>query len=140
MTKINGADAMFKVLYDWHIDHIYGFPGGSFDSGMNAVHDWRNKIKFIEVRHEEAGALAASAEYKLTGKLGVCFGSAGPGAAHLFNGLYDAKYDKSPMVAIVANVPTSRENIDFFQAFDEDKWFLNASVWCRQAIDRKSVV
>ena len=132
MTKISGADAMFKVLYDWHIDHIFGFPGGSFDSGMNAVHNWRNKIKFIEVRHEEAGALAASAEYKLTGKLGVCFGSAGPGAAHLFNGLYDAKFDKTPMVAIVANVPTNREDIDFFQAFDEDKWFLNASVWCRQ--------
>lgn len=132
MTKINGADAMFQVMYDWNIDHIYGFPGGSFDSSMNAIHNWKNKIKFIEVRHEEAGALAASAEYKLTGKLGVCFGSAGPGAAHLFNGLYDAKFDKTPMVAIVANVPTSRQDIDFFQAFDEDKWFLNASVWCRQ--------
>lgn len=133
MTKINGSDAMLKVIYDWGIDHIYGFPGGSFDSSMNAIYDFRDKMKFIEVRHEEAGALAASAEYKLTGKLGVCFGSAGPGAAHLFNGLYDAKFDKTPMVAIVANVPTSRQDIDFFQAFDEDKWFLNASVWCRQA-------
>ena len=132
MTKINGADAMFKVLYDWHIDHVFGFPGGSFDSSMNAIHNWKDKIKFVEVRHEEAGALAASAEYKLTGKLGVCFGSAGPGAAHLYNGLYDAKYDKTPMVAIVANVPTSRQDIDFFQAFDEDKWFLDASVWCGQ--------
>ncbi|MCH4003582.1 MAG: pyruvate oxidase [Lactobacillus crispatus] len=133
MTKINGSDAMLKVIYDWGIDHIFGFPGGSFDSSMNAIYDFRDKMKFIEVRHEEAGALAASAEYKLTGKLGVCFGSAGPGAAHLFNGLYDAKFDKTPMVAIVANVPTSRQDIDFFQAFDEDKWFLNASVWCRQA-------
>lgn len=132
MTKINGSDAMFQVLYDWGIDHVYGFPGGSFDSTMNAIHDWKDKIKFIEVRHEEAGALAASAEYKLTGKVGVCFGSAGPGAAHLFNGLYDAKYDKVPMVALVANVPSSRQDIDFFQAFDEDKWFLDASVWCRQ--------
>ena len=132
MTKINGSDAMFQVMYDWDIDHVYGFPGGSFDSSMNAIHDWKNKIKFVEVRHEEAGALAASAEYKLTGKLGVCFGSAGPGAAHLYNGLYDAKYDKTPMVAIVANVPTSRQDIDFFQAFDEDKWFLDASVWCAQ--------
>ncbi len=133
MAKINGSDAMLKVLYDWGIDHIYGFPGGSFDSSMNAIYDFRDKMKFIEVRHEEAGSLAASAEYKLTGKLGVCFGSAGPGAAHLFNGLYDAKYDKTPMVAIVANVPTSRQDIDFFQAFDEDKWFLDASVWCASA-------
>ena len=133
MTKINGSDAMLKVIYDWGIDHIYGFPGGSFDSSMNAIYDFRDKMKFIEVRHEEAGALAASSEYKVTGKLGVCFGSAGPGAAHLFNGLYDAKFDKTPMVAIVANVPTSRQDIDFFQAFDEDKWFLDASVWCASA-------
>lgn len=132
MAKINGSDAMFQVLYDWDIDHIYGFPGGSFDSTMNAIHNWKDKIKFIEVRHEEAGALAASAEYKITGKIGVCFGSAGPGAAHLFNGLYDAKYDKTPMVAIVANVPSSRQDIGFFQAFDENKWFLDASVWCAQ--------
>ena len=68
MTKISGSDAMFQVLYDWGIDHIYGFPGGSFDSTMNAIHNWRDKIKFIEVRHEEAGALAASAEYKISGK------------------------------------------------------------------------
>ena len=85
MTKISGSDAMFQVLYDWGIDHIYGFPGGSFDSTMNAIHNWRDKIKFIEVRHEEAGALAASAEYKISGKVGVCFGSAGPGAVHLMN-------------------------------------------------------
>lgn len=78
MTKINGADAMLQVLYDWHIDHIYGFPGGSFDSGMNAIYDFKDKMKYIEVRHEEAAALAASAEYKFSGKLGVCFGSAGP--------------------------------------------------------------
>ena len=112
MTKISGSDAMFQVLYDWGIDHIYGFPGGSFDSTMNAIHNWKDKIKFIEVRHEEAGALAASAEYKISGKVGVCFGSAGPGAVHLMNGLYDAKYDKTPMVAIVANVPISRQDID----------------------------
>ena len=61
MTKINGSDAMLKVIYDWGIDHIYGFPGGSFDSSMNAIYDFRDKMKFIEVRHEEAGALAASA-------------------------------------------------------------------------------
>lgn len=132
MAKINGSDAIFKVMYDWGIDHVFGFPGGSFDSSMNAVYNWRDKINFIEVRHEEAGALAASAEYKLTGKVGVCFASAGPGAAHLFNGLYDAKYDHAPMVAIVANVPSSKQDINFFQAFDEDKWFTDASVWCAQ--------
>lgn len=139
MTKISGSDAMFQVLYDWGIDHIYGFPGGSFDSTMNAIHNWRDKIKFIEVRHEEAGALAASAEYKISGKVGVCFGSAGPGAVHLMNGLYDAKYDKTPMVAIVANVPTSRQDIDFFQAFDEKPWFDPVAVWNHQAKTAESI-
>ena len=132
MTKINGADAMLQVLYDWHIDHIFGFPGGSFDSGMNAIYDFKDKMKYIEVRHEEAAALAASAEYKFSGKLGVCFGSAGPGAVHLMNGLYDAKYDHVPMVAIVANVPTSRQDMDFFQAFDEKPWFDPVAVWNHQ--------
>ena len=132
MAKINGANAMLQVLLDWHIDHIYGFPGGSFDSTMNAIHDFKGKLKYIEVRHEEAGALAASAEYKFTGKIGVCFGSAGPGAVHLMNGLYDAKYDKVPMVAIVANVPTGRQDMDFFQAFDEKPWFDPVAVWNHQ--------
>lgn len=132
MTKINGADAMLQVLYNQHIDHIYGFPGGSFDSGMNAIYDFKDKMKYIEVRHEEAAALAASAEYKFSGKLGVCFGSAGPGAVHLMNGLYDAKYDHVPMVAIVANVPTSRQDMDFFQAFDEKPWFDPVAVWNHQ--------
>ncbi|MBP2058893.1 pyruvate oxidase [Lactobacillus colini] len=132
MTKISGADAMFQVLYDWGIDHIYGLPGGSFDSGMNGIYNWRDRIKFIEVRHEEAGALAAASEYKMTGKLGVCFGSAGPGAVHLMNGLYDAKYDKAPMVAIVANVPTIYQDQGRFQAFDEKPWFDAVAVWNHQ--------
>lgn len=130
---------MLQVLVDWGIDHIYGYPGGSFDSTMNAIHEMQDKIKFIEVRHEEAGALAASSEYKISGKVGVCFGSAGPGAVHLMNGLYDAKYDKTPMVAIVANVPTSRQDINFFQAFDEQPWFRDVAVWVHQAKTKEAI-
>ncbi len=138
-NKISGSDAIMKTLYDWHIDHLYGYPGGSFDSTMNAIHNWKDKINYVQVRHEEAGALAASAEYKLTGKIGVCFGSAGPGAVHLMNGLYDAKYDKVPMLAIIANVPTGRQNIDFFQAFDEAPWFRDVAVWDHQATTKEAL-
>ncbi|WP_255570020.1 thiamine pyrophosphate-binding protein, partial [Lactobacillus delbrueckii] len=88
---------------------------------------------------EEAASLAASAEYKLTGKLGVCMGSAGPGAIHLMNGLYDAKYDKTPMVALVANVPTPRQDINFFQAFDEMPWFRDVAVWVHQAKTKEAL-
>lgn len=77
-NKISGADAMLKVLHEWGVTHIYGHPGGSLDSTMNALHNQQDKIKFIQVRHEEAGALAASASAKLTGKIGVVLGSAGP--------------------------------------------------------------
>ncbi|MGO3381688.1 MAG: thiamine pyrophosphate-binding protein, partial [Loigolactobacillus coryniformis] len=101
VEKINAADAMLKVLEDWGVKNIYGLPGGSFDSTMNALHNRRNTLHFVQVRHEEVGALAASGEAKVTGKLGVTFGSAGPGAVHLLNGLYDAKYDHVPVLALV---------------------------------------
>ena len=76
MTKVNASNAMLQVLKDWGVDTIYGLPGGSFDSTMNAIHDFRDSIRYIGVRHEEVGALAAVAEAKLTGKIAVTFGSA----------------------------------------------------------------
>jgi pyruvate oxidase len=70
MSKINAADAMIKVLEDWHVDHLFGLPGGSFDSTMNALHNRKSTMKYIQVRHEETGAIAAAGEAKLTGKIG----------------------------------------------------------------------
>lgn len=139
VQKISGSDAVLKVLEDWGIKHLYGLPGGSFDSSMNAIHNQKSKIKYIQVRHEEAGAIAASADAKLTGKIGVCFGSAGPGAVHLLNGLYDAKTDGVPVLAIVAQVPTSRMNMDFFQAMDEEPIFDDVAVWNRTAMTADSL-
>lgn len=78
MSKINASVAMVKVMADWGIDHIYGIPGGSFNSTMDALYEERQAVKYIQVRHEEAGALAAAADAKLTGKIGAVFGSAGP--------------------------------------------------------------
>lgn len=136
---ISGSDAVLNVIQSWGVDHIYGYPGGSFDSTMNALYNQKDKFKFIQVRHEEAGAIAASADSKLTGKIGVCFGSAGPGAVHLLNGLYDAKVDRTPVLAIVAQVPTSRMNIDFFQAMDEEPIFDDVAVWNRTAATAESL-
>lgn len=137
--KISGSDAVLKVIQDWGVNHIYGLPGGSFDSTMNAIHNQKDHFNYIQVRHEEAGAIAASADYKYTGKIGVCFGSAGPGAVHLMNGLYDAKIDRIPLLAIVAQVPTSRMNMDFFQATDEEPMFDDVSVWNRTAMTAESL-
>lgn len=139
MAKISGSDAVLKVIQKWGVKHIYGLPGGSFDSTMNAIYNQRETLKYIQVRHEEAGAIAASADYKLTGKIGVCFGSAGPSAVHLLNGLYDAKEDGIPMLAIVAQVPTKRMNMDFFQAMNEEPIFDDVAVWNRTAMTAESL-
>ncbi|MPQ19861.1 pyruvate oxidase [Lactobacillus pentosus] len=139
MAKISGSDAVLQVIQKWGVKHIYGLPGGSFDSTMNAIYNQRETLKYIQVRHEEAGAIAASADYKLTGKIGVCFGSAGPGAVHLLNGLYDAKEDGIPMLAIVAQVQTKRMNMDFFQAMNEEPIFDDVAVWNRTAMMAESL-
>lgn len=133
VKTIKAADAALKVIEDWGVDHIFGYPGGSFDDVMNALYDRKDTMKFVQVRHEEAGALAAAAESKLTGKLVVTMGSAGPGAVHLLNGLYDAKHDHTPVLALVAQVPQARMNIDFFQAIDEGPIFDDVAVFNRTA-------
>ncbi|MCS4533352.1 pyruvate oxidase [Neisseria montereyensis] len=131
MNKITGSDAMMKVLHEWGIKRIYGLPGGSFDSTMNAIYNWRDKIQYIGVRHEEVGGLAAVAEAKLTGKISVMFGSAGPGAAHLLNPIYDAATDNIPVLVLVGQVPSSRMNTDYFQEMPENPMFADAAVYNR---------
>ncbi|MEK0306094.1 pyruvate oxidase [Bifidobacterium favimelis] len=139
MSDINAGDAVLRVLEQWGVPRIYGLPGGSFDSMMNAIHDERERIDFIQVRHEEAGALAAAAEAKLTGRIGVCFGSSGPGAVHLLNGLYDAREDGVPVLALVGEVPQQQMNIDFFQAMDEEPIFTDVAVFCRTATNAQGL-
>lgn len=140
MTKqINAGDAVLRVIEQWGVPRIYGLPGGSFDSMMNAIHNERERIDFIQVRHEEAGALAAAAEAKLTGRIGVCFGSSGPGAVHLLNGLYDAREDGVPVLALVGEVPQQCMNIDFFQAMDEVPMFSDVAVFDRAATNAQGL-
>ncbi|MCZ2491120.1 pyruvate oxidase [Dellaglioa carnosa] len=131
--KINASDAMLKVLEDWGVKTVYGLPGGSFDSTMNALHNRKDTINYVQVRHEEVGALAAAGEAKVTGKLGVAFGSAGPGAVHLLNGLYDAKYDGVPVLALVGQVGTQMMNTNYFQEMNENPMFEDVSVYNRTA-------
>ena len=130
-TKINASDAMIKVLEDWQVDHIFGLPGGSFDSTMDALYNRQNTMKYIQVRQEETGALAASGEAKLTGKIGVTFGSAGPGAVHLLNGLYDAEHDHAPVLALVGQVGTDFMNTEYFQELNENPIFADVAVYNR---------
>ncbi|MGM9904559.1 MAG: pyruvate oxidase [Enterococcus sp.] len=139
MSTINAGIAMVKVLESWEIDHIYGIPGGSFNSIMDALYHERENIHYIQVRHEEVGALAAAADAKLTGKVGAVFGSAGPGATHLINGLYDAQMDHVPVVALLGQVPSTSMNYNAFQELNENPIFADVSVYNRTVMTPESL-
>jgi pyruvate dehydrogenase (quinone)/pyruvate oxidase len=94
------ADIMVERLADWGVDTIFGLPGDGINGIMEALRTHQDRIRFIQVRHEEAAAFAACAYAKFTGKLGVCLATSGPGAIHLLNGLYDAKMDGAPVLAL----------------------------------------
>ncbi|HCS93254.1 MAG TPA: pyruvate oxidase [Bavariicoccus seileri] len=129
---IDGWVAGLKVLEEWGIRNAYGLPAGSLNSLMDAFEKEQGNINFVQVRHEEVGALAAAMSAKFTGKIGVCIGSAGPGATHLFNGLYDAKYDNVPLLAIVGQRPLKQLNLDMFQEFNQNPYFVDVSVYNRR--------
>jgi pyruvate dehydrogenase (quinone) len=95
------AQFMLNRLADWGIARIYGYPGDGINGLMGAFHHVGDRLEFTQVRHEEIAAFAATAHAKLTGEVGVCMATSGPGAIHLLNGLYDAKLDHAPVVAIV---------------------------------------
>lgn len=130
---------MVKVFEAWGIDHIYGIPGGSFNSTMDALYQERESVRYIQVRHEEAGALAAAADAKLTGKVGAVFGSAGPGATHLINGLYDAQMDNVPVVALLGQVASSSMNYNDFQEMNENPMFADVSIYNRTVMSPESL-
>src|SRR3954469_2322936 len=86
---------------EWGVTRIYGYPGDGINGLLGAFHEVGDRIEFTQTRHEEIASFAASAHAKLTGDVGVCLATSGPGAIHLLNGLYDAKLDHAPVVAIV---------------------------------------
>ena len=131
---IKSGIAMVKVLEAWDIDHIFGIPGGSINTIMDALHSEQSNIKYIQVRHEEVGALAAVGETKMSGKIGVAFATAGPGATHLFQGLYDAKMDHVPMLALVGQVNRQTMNTDGFQEMDEVPMFGDVAFYNRNVM------
>jgi pyruvate oxidase len=111
---MNVCEALLNVLTDYGVKYIFGIPGDSINELIEAIRK-QDKIKFIHVMHEEAGAFAASAQAKLTGELAVCVGTSGPGAIHLLNGLYDAKLDHAPVLAITGQVDTALMGTSYHQ-------------------------
>jgi pyruvate dehydrogenase (quinone) len=98
--KMTAADVLVEALIDWGVDVIFGLPGDGINGIMEALRTRQDKIRFFQVRHEESAAFMACAYAKFTGKLGVCLATSGPGGIHLLNGLYDAKMDGQPVLAL----------------------------------------
>ena len=99
--KENVSDFLLKRMQSWGVNRISGYPGDGINGIMGALNRTEGQIEFVQVRHEEMASLMACAHAKFTKQVGVCIATSGPGAIHLLNGLYDAKLDHQPVVAIV---------------------------------------
>src|ERR671923_2038153 len=94
------SDALVERLLAWGVRVVFGLPGDGINGFVEALRKAKDRIQYVHTRHEEAAAMAAVGYAKFTGRLGVCFSTAAPGAIHLLNGLYDAKLDQAPVLAI----------------------------------------
>ncbi len=156
MTAGTAADLLVESLLDWDVDTIFGMPGDGINGIIEALRTRQDRIRFVQVRHEESAAFAACAYAKWTGRLGVCLATSGPGGIHLLNGLYDAKLDGQPVLAI-----TGLQFHDLVHTFTQqdvelDKLFIDVATYnarimgpshvenvvelaCRSALARRGV-
>jgi pyruvate dehydrogenase (quinone) len=126
---MNASDILVERLIAWGVDTIFGLPGDGINGVFESLRKNKDRIRFIHVRHEESAALAACAYAKFTGRLGVCIATSGPGGIHLLNGLYDAKLDGQPVLAI-----TGMQHADLIGTFTQqdvalDKLFMDVTVY-----------
>lgn len=123
------ADILIERLMEWGVTEIFGLPGDGINGIMEALRKRQDKIRFVHVRHEEAAAFMACAYAKYTGKLGVCLATSGPGGIHLLNGLYDAKLDGQPVLAITGHAFHDLIDTHTQQDVDLDKLFADVTVY-----------
>ena len=150
------ADVLVETLIDWGVEVVFGLPGDGINGIVEALRKQREKVRFIVVRHEEAAAFMACAYAKWTGKLGCCLATTGPGGVHLLNGLYDAKFDRAPVLAITG-LPyhdllqtSTQQDIDHVKLFQDvaehsatitgaQQVAQATSIACRYALSRRGV-
>ncbi|HXE63576.1 MAG TPA: thiamine pyrophosphate-dependent enzyme [Bryobacteraceae bacterium] len=123
------SDVLIETLLDWGVDTIFGLPGDGINGIMEALRTRQDKIRFIQVRHEEAAAFMACAYAKYTGKLGVCLATSGPGGIHLLNGLYDAKLDGQAVLALTGLQYHDLIGTHTQQDVELDKLFMDVTVF-----------
>ena len=150
------AELIVDRLREWGVDRVFGLPGDGINGFMEALRTRRDSIRFIQVRHEESAAFMACAHAKYTGRLGVCLATTGPGAIHLLNGLYDAKLDSAPVLAITGSTYHDLVGMNYQQDVNLPNLFADVAVYnhlvmgaahaesvvdaaCRTALSRRGV-
>ena len=126
MSKI-ASEVLIERLADWGVDTIFGLPGDGINGIMEGLRRHEDRVRFVLVHHEEAAAFMATGYAKSTGRLGVCLATSGPGAIHLLNGLYDAKLDHAPVLAITGMQETQMLGTGYQQEVALEKLFIDVA-------------
>lgn len=124
------ASSIVTALADHGVTQVWGVVGDALNPVTDAIRT-EERVEWVGVRHEEVAAFAVSAQAQLTGRIGVCMGTVGPGSVHLLNGLYDAKKSRAPVLALCGQVPTEELGSDFFQEVDNDRLFADVAVYAQ---------
>ncbi|MGH9652104.1 MAG: thiamine pyrophosphate-dependent enzyme [Bryobacteraceae bacterium] len=126
---MTASDVLVESLIDWGVDTVFGLPGDGINGFVEALRTHKDRIRYVHVRHEETAAMAACGYAKFTGKLGVCFATAAPGAIHMLNGLYDAKIDQAPVLAISGMTYHDLIGTHYLQDMNQDYLFQDVAIY-----------
>ncbi len=133
------ADCLIETIHRWGVDTVFGLPGDGINGIMEALRQRADQIRFIQVRHEEAAAFMATAYAKYTGRLGCCVATSGPGAIHLLNGLYDAKLDQAPVIALTGQTYHDLIGTHYQQEINELSLFADVAVYNQRIMGPSNV-
>ena len=137
--KVQGSEALLKSLIKEEVDTVFGYPGGAIMPIYDALYGYMDKINHILTRHEQGAIHAAQGYSRVSGKVGVCFATSGPGATNLITGIADAQIDSTPLVCITGQVPSQLLGTDAFQECDVIGISMPVTKWNYQITNSKEI-
>jgi pyruvate dehydrogenase (quinone) len=132
MSKTTVGDFLVQRLHDWGVRRIFGYPGDGINGVLGSLQRAKGEIEFIQVRHEEMAAFMACAYAKFSGEMGVCLSTGGPGATHMITGLYDAKLDHMPVLALTGQAPRTVRGAHYQQEINLDRIFADVADYVQE--------